>query len=121
MNELTIKDSEVFLNSKNMQFVQSLTFVTCNQLIELSPSLQIKSFEINNCDSLTSIRSLQFLDSLTIVSASELQSIEDLPLLTKLKINKCEKLTKLINLPICKDYSLSINQLEVINCPGYLK
>ncbi len=122
VNQLIIENAEILVGL-NIFRVHSLALTKCVHLEEIPPSLEIKALEIQKCKSITSIRSLQYLESLEVSSAKKLESIEDLPLLRLLKINNCENLRKkkLINLPLCKNWSLSSGELQVVNCPGYIK
>ncbi len=122
VNKLVIKRTEDLV-SLNYLPVHSLSLILCTNIEEISSSLPVKSLEIKECDSITSIRSLQYLESLVVDSANDLESIEDLPLLRSLDIDYCENLTRLINLPLCTYYNrhFFFDELEVVNCPGYVK
>eukprot|EP01040_Poterioochromonas_malhamensis_P008580 gene8580-9284_t len=122
VNKLVIKRTEDLV-SLNYLPVHSLSLILCTNLEEISSSLPVKSLEIHECHSITSIRSMKYLESLEVVLVSELESIEDLPLLRSLEINDCENLARLINLPLCTNYNMHLfyGELEVVNCPGYVK
>ncbi len=121
VNQLILADDDLL--SINYLPVHSLSLIRCVNLEEIPSSLPVKSLEINGCCSLTSIRSLQYLESLEVYSANELESIEDLPLLRSLEIDDCENLARLINLPLCESCNMHLfyGELQVVNCPGYIK
>eukprot|EP01040_Poterioochromonas_malhamensis_P010487 gene10487-11411_t len=126
VQELNIEMAESLIRLDNVPFAQSISLEGSFSLEEISPSLEVKKLIMDECVSIKSIQSLQFLETLTISTTDELRSFEDLPSLTTLQFDNCDGIERMANLPLCKNYKVylgieDIEDLEVVNCPGYIK